>query len=398
MQRLRIPLLATVLSLSLGALINTEQSAFAQTSEEDLSLDFVKKQLAKVRAGTPAADPVSPHALQEETEKLLAEESALLSQLSGETKPGVSHSPAEAARASADLNRAMGSLATDDAESIPVVRASVAAIPSKDDKPDSPEPTQELRQAPRAAPDIISAHATPDAVDSMLASLDRSTEDTSRAASLTDKNLVAAPRTSPQESPADVSVASLSRSNHEVATLRKSNGDLRRQVEQLQRKLREATGELQESRNRLMIAETEVERLSNVLEQRNRTTLARVAPEVAQAQHARREYHPPQPASVAKQVQPPTQTTTTQPARSDMLVGTVTADKAFLRSGAGKENSPLMSVSRGTRLVIETRQGSWYRVITPNGTRAWVSSEVISFGADNSASPGRTVSIRGSSR
>ncbi len=69
-----------------------------------------------------------------------------------------------------------------------------------------------------------------------------------------------------------------------------------------------------------------------------------------------------------------------EPAQADLPVATVVVDKAQLRTGPGKDNSPLMAVSKGTRLVIETRQGDWYRVVAPSGARAWVSSDIVAFG------------------
>jgi len=68
-------------------------------------------------------------------------------------------------------------------------------------------------------------------------------------------------------------------------------------------------------------------------------------------------------------------------APDDLPVATVVVEKANLRTGPGTDNSSLMSVSRGTRLVVETRNGSWYRVFAPNGTRAWVTGDVLSFAA-----------------
>jgi len=78
-----------------------------------------------------------------------------------------------------------------------------------------------------------------------------------------------------------------------------------------------------------------------------------------------------------------------------MPVATVTVEKAHLRTGPSKDNSPLMTVLRGTRLAIETRKGSWYRVISPTGVRAWISSDVVSFGSTPDSGPTRTIRIRG---
>lgn len=54
-----------------------------------------------------------------------------------------------------------------------------------------------------------------------------------------------------------------------------------------------------------------------------------------------------------------------------MVVGTI-IEKSYIRSSPSEADAPTMSVSPGTRLAIETRQGDWYRVITPTGTRGWV--------------------------
>ena len=78
-----------------------------------------------------------------------------------------------------------------------------------------------------------------------------------------------------------------------------------------------------------------------------------------------------------------------------MTVAEVAVKKAYLRSGPGPDNAPLMSVAQGARLVIETRQGEWYRVISPQGSRAWIHSSVIAFGGEPGGSPSRTLRIKG---
>ena len=59
------------------------------------------------------------------------------------------------------------------------------------------------------------------------------------------------------------------------------------------------------------------------------------------------------------------------------LVVTVRASSAYLRTGPSKEDSPLMTVARGTKLAVETKRGDWFRVIAPNGERTWISKDVI---------------------
>lgn len=62
---------------------------------------------------------------------------------------------------------------------------------------------------------------------------------------------------------------------------------------------------------------------------------------------------------------------------NDVAIATVMVDKIYLRSGPGKDNSPVMTVAKGVRLTVETKKGDWLRVVTPTGSRAWVSAEVV---------------------
>ncbi len=135
-------------------------------------------------------------------------------------------------------------------------------------------------------------------------------------------------------------------------------------------RIKKLTAELDEARNRLMISETEVERLAHLIDERNRGS-TRMASKAVSAPRASL-------ASNGMRVREPSEIQAK--AESDMPIATVITEKAQLRTGPGKDNSPLMTVSQGTRLAIETRTGDWYRVISPTGTRAWVSSDVIDFG------------------
>jgi SH3-like domain-containing protein len=66
--------------------------------------------------------------------------------------------------------------------------------------------------------------------------------------------------------------------------------------------------------------------------------------------------------------------------QSDLRIVKVTVHKANLRAGPGFEHSPLMIVSKDSRLVVESKQGDWYRIITPTGSRAWIYSDIVSLG------------------
>ncbi len=60
-----------------------------------------------------------------------------------------------------------------------------------------------------------------------------------------------------------------------------------------------------------------------------------------------------------------------------MLIVEVIVGKAKLRNGPGKEHGVMMNVSKGARLTVEDKLGEWYRILTPTGSRAYVSSKVV---------------------
>lgn len=149
-------------------------------------------------------------------------------------------------------------------------------------------------------------------------------------------------------------------------------GDANAIISDKNRRIESLSQEVSTLRNRLLLAETEVERLSAIIDERNRKQLTSMnthkpAPAINQRPL------PSAPISASNRLVAPTE-------QQDMQVVTVQAEKVHLRTGPGEENSPLMTVSRGTRLAVETRSGDWYRVISPAGTRAWVSAQVVAFG------------------
>jgi uncharacterized protein YraI len=171
-----------------------------------------------------------------------------------------------------------------------------------------------------------------------------------------------------------------------LASLRSQHAAMDDRLKKADNREKELIRQLEEAKNRLFIAEIEVERLSNVLNQRNKESLAgfSTSPQQQPAANAR--------ASVSRTAQAQNPRVS---AVNDMPIATVTVDNANLRTGPGLNNSPLMTVSRNTRLTVETRQGDWYRVISPTGARAWIASAVVSFGPSPSESPTDTVRIRG---
>lgn len=62
---------------------------------------------------------------------------------------------------------------------------------------------------------------------------------------------------------------------------------------------------------------------------------------------------------------------------SEVLIVEVIPAKVNLRVGPGREHSPLLQIRKGSRLTVEHRQGDWYRVMTPEGKRAYIRTDVV---------------------
>ncbi len=150
--------------------------------------------------------------------------------------------------------------------------------------------------------------------------------------------------------------------NKELRSQNAAREKLESTLREKDRQIAQLKADLTKTKDRLMLAETEVERLSDILSAKHRSTVSKYVGNTSQSAQG---------AAMRASSQ--------SAAKDDMPVATVTSDKAYLRTGPGKQNSPLMSISRGTRLVVETREGEWYRVITPAGTRAWISSDLVNF-------------------
>lgn len=71
-------------------------------------------------------------------------------------------------------------------------------------------------------------------------------------------------------------------------------------------------------------------------------------------------------------------TTANEPrAGTKTMIATVVNEPAVLRSAPSRGATRIMSLARGTRLQVELHRGSWYRVVSPNGFRAWLPADVL---------------------
>jgi hypothetical protein len=173
----------------------------------------------------------------------------------------------------------------------------------------------------------------------------------------------------------------IAKQKKQIADLKSKNKKLSGVVKGRDTQISKLKSDLDSAKRRLVVAETEVERLVSRLNAQNRASLsAFVGEDAVKAAAPRRA---PQPVAVkrpAPKAEPKVE--------ADMPIVTGMKNKGNLHAGPGLGNSPLMSVSKGTRLTVETRSGDWYRVNTPTGSRAWVSADVVQFSSKQAPTKG----------
>ena len=169
-----------------------------------------------------------------------------------------------------------------------------------------------------------------------------------------------------------------------ISTLKNQEKSYKNQNSKVSDSLSSLKNENENLRAKLIIAETQVERLTKILDSYNKKVLGIKGDQAAIRAESEK---------IAKTKN--ISIDQGSKASKDMPILTVKAKKANLRIGPGAKHSPLMEVAGGSRLVVEKRQGDWYRVISPNGVRAWISSSVVAFGTDLNSSPTDIVQIRG---
>lgn len=116
-------------------------------------------------------------------------------------------------------------------------------------------------------------------------------------------------------------------------------------------------------KNELLIAREEVRAMRNVGLQpvkSSTTTLRKV--------------EPPKPLPVPVKVEPPKEELKPKPVpvRLNEEVVEIVGPKVNLRAGPSTGDSMVYQVEKGSRLLVEAVEGDWYRVVAPNGGRAYV--------------------------
>jgi hypothetical protein len=157
------------------------------------------------------------------------------------------------------------------------------------------------------------------------------------------------------------------------------NTALKRELEGSQRRVAQLERQLEEVRGQLTMAETELSRLATISEARNRASLVRPSSTTPRSSGAEAAPIVAKARFDAPHIEP------TPASSADLTIATVDVEKAELRLGPGKNHSSLMTVAKGSRLAVEARQGEWLRVFAPNGQRAWIQSQLVTFGSKGGA-------------
>jgi hypothetical protein len=247
---------------------------------------------------------------------------------------------------------------------------------------------QKAAAAPRSVEQVKSKKASSEA---------RATTTSIKASSEVAKSTIASSEAKPQ--PAKAIVETKGPSSAELSSkmraLEASNESVKGDLRRAQQRIALLEQQLDESRSQLAIAETEVTRLSGIVDSKTRASMGKYNVSMPAAP-VKSVVAQPAPRQAAVPVAQPVADVRPPAADADLQVATVTVDKADLRLGPGKNHSAIMSLRRGSRLMVEARQGEWYRVFAPNGDRAWIAAPLVTFGEGaSSLNDGSSVRVKG---
>jgi Bacterial SH3 domain len=161
-----------------------------------------------------------------------------------------------------------------------------------------------------------------------------------------------------------------------------------RSCEAQARQIKKLQAGLSDAKLRLAIAETQVERLSSLLQNSQKdqplykdplppkssnvpSTVSETSDEVESSSR--------EPFSSSGQKLREAPITPKLENRDAVPIATVTAIQVNLRAAPQRGSGIIATVPQGTRLIVEKQNGSWYRIISPTGLRAWVQSSVVSL-------------------
>jgi membrane protein YdbS with pleckstrin-like domain len=161
----------------------------------------------------------------------------------------------------------------------------------------------------------------------------------------------------------------------EVARLIDENKQLKTKLALVQQSAKKTLSQLDDIRVKLMVAETQVERLTALtLKEKGRKGIILNGLNFNKYNINKLDTTPLEDtaynetqASLNSKVTKISETTNYK----DLLIATISTLNLNLRSGPGVEYPVVTTAKEGTRLTVENKENNWYQVITSGGIRAW---------------------------
>ena len=159
------------------------------------------------------------------------------------------------------------------------------------------------------------------------------------------------------------------------------NAAIESQLIKSQAAVKSSNDKLSETKNRLLLAETEVERLSSILESRG---LLAVNPNKQRGKihtEEKTEDNSYEKEPVAeKNIQRGKPLGITSDASHDMPIGSIKNEGTWLYESPASSAKPVQLLKGNDKIAIETRAAGWARVVAPNGVRGWIKGTSIAMG------------------
>ncbi len=169
-----------------------------------------------------------------------------------------------------------------------------------------------------------------------------------------------------------VKIQSPKDSKPDKAILTKTN-ELQKQLAASLAREKKLIEDLDSLRSRLLVAETEVERLTVMLGGKMPREI------ISQKKISTEE------SIDVTSIKPISEITATR-VNSDIPIATISAIEVPLRTSPGNTSSVITTLRQGAKVAVESRQGAWTRVITSSGLHAWLPTYAISNRAAGSSS------------
>lgn len=203
------------------------------------------------------------------------------------------------------------------------------------------------------------------------------------------------PATPSVSTPASVPAASKAADPREAQL-----GLLRSQLAAATERNRQLEAELEQLRSQLSVSETEVERLNDFLSEQGRDYLNQASGSSSSGRLPSRSRESRErlldrssgslaaaPSRGGAVSQNPLEPARSLEADQNVSIASVVSTTAVGRNAPSSSATVLGRLPEGAQVTVERESQGWYRVLTPQGTRVWVSGKDIAFGADGSVPP-----------